>query len=162
MDVIIFASDVKMCSGPEADHSFLGLEVRKGRPGVSFFPRSGGKDGCIHFCVRCENVQWCRCWRMGLFAEWWSIALPCMWSHSSSLLASSWLEGRQGRNRGGDLFLLYLVCSSHMYLNLHMKVTEGAKKSCASLRFLPGWQPGATRGNPVHVAMLVAIIIAIR
>jgi len=49
MDVFIFASDVKMCSGPDADHSFLGLEVRMGRPGVSFFPRSGGKDGCIYF-----------------------------------------------------------------------------------------------------------------
>jgi len=46
---LFFASDVKMCSGPDADHSFLGLEVRMGRRGVSFFPRSGGKDGCIHF-----------------------------------------------------------------------------------------------------------------
>jgi len=33
---------------------------------------------------------------------------------------------------------------SHAYLVLHLKVTEGAKNLCASLRSLPGWRPGVT------------------
>ena len=36
-------------------------------------------------------------------------------------------RGHEWNDFFGDLFLLYLVCSSHTYLMLHMKVTEGAK-----------------------------------